>query len=186
MQSLWCQSSVFVGSNTERSAATWSEERRLEDQMTLNWHRHFIFYPSSGPLSFLSLSVLFCLPPSLDLCSPSTLSLHLFFLSFAAMVTVSSLHEVHLQKTGGESRVIKTPHCVFRHVLTNIIPSTVAGKGVHNQSAIISPALVPKILAALTTDYYLLFETHLFTLLVQFVNYLIISCFLISPLLEQF
>lgn len=116
MQSLWC--SGIIDSKTERSVTTWREERRLEGQATQKTDISISSFirPLSvflSPPSFSrSPSVLF-LPPALDLVLDlfsSTLSLHLFFsrllsLGFAAMVTTSSLHEVHLCPRDGSEGI---------------------------------------------------------------------------------
>lgn len=81
-----------IDSETERSVATWREERRLEGQVT--WKLTSASHPLSIlwsalclPLPSLFLSALFFLPPALDLvldlCSPSPLSLRLFPLAFS-------------------------------------------------------------------------------------------------------
>lgn len=112
MQSLWCPSTI--DSKTEISSHTERGEEIIEGQVTWKltsaFHLLSILWSSLLlPLPSLFLSALFFLSPALDLVldlrSLSTLSLHLFPLafspSFAAMVTTSSLHEVHLQRTGG-------------------------------------------------------------------------------------
>lgn len=115
MQSLWCPSTI--DSKTERSVATWREERRLEGQVTwkltsafhllsILWSFSLLrplpsLFSSSLPSSFFPLRWILVL----DLRSLPTLSLCLFPLAFSLPALLPwlqhhPLHEVHLQRTG--------------------------------------------------------------------------------------
>lgn len=117
--------------------ATQRGERRLEGQATWNKTAAFHLFILIHPLLLLSASfspLPFLLSPTsfsgtgfgtglvfLDSFPPS-LSSHLPALSFAAMVTTSSLHEVHLQRTQGgrERRVISVQQNMSSSVRASI------------------------------------------------------------------
>lgn len=95
----------------------WSNGERRDQRTRKTRHQCGASGLCSSPLPFLSplVFLLFCT------------AVCLVSLIFAAMVTMSSLHEVHLQRGRGVIKFNKTAHQLFRHLLTGVLPAAAPG-----------------------------------------------------------